>query len=127
MDFTVQTSITAERLNDLLTCAFEGGSGYWVSISGVVDPSSWEAKFDNSPEDRPYPQDYPFNPGGAVILCDDEEDKSYRLDTAALQRGLDTMAKDHPQHLADFLAENEDAETGDVFLQCCIFGEVVYG
>ena len=32
-----------------------------------------------------------------------------------------------PRHLADFMSESDDASTGDVFLQLCIFGSVVYG
>ncbi len=27
----------------------------------------------------------------------------------------------------DMLAENDDATTGDVFLQCALFGELVFG
>lgn len=41
--------------------------------------------------------------------------------------GLSLMSRDYPNHFADFMAENEDAETADVFVQCCIFGNIVYG
>jgi hypothetical protein len=37
------------------------------------------------------------------------------------------MVEKYPRHYADFKDGDEDASTGDVFLQCCIFGEVVYG
>jgi len=37
------------------------------------------------------------------------------------------MAKKEPRHFADFLKEDYDETTGDVFLQCCLFGEVIYG
>jgi hypothetical protein len=32
-----------------------------------------------------------------------------------------------PRHFADVLNENDDAGTGDVFLQCCLFGEIIFG
>lgn len=28
---------------------------------------------------------------------------------------------------AEILDDNADANTGDVFLQCCLFGDVIYG
>jgi hypothetical protein len=37
------------------------------------------------------------------------------------------MAREAPQHFADFLNENDDADTGDVFVQCCLLGEIRYG
>jgi len=37
------------------------------------------------------------------------------------------MAEKYPRHFHNFLEENDDAETGDVFIQCCLFGEIVYG
>jgi pimeloyl-ACP methyl ester carboxylesterase len=40
---------------------------------------------------------------------------------------LHLMPQVAPEHWADFLTENEDAETGDVFVQLCLLGEVVYG
>lgn len=49
------------------------------------------------------------------------------LDLAAIRRGLAIMAKLEPKHFADFLNEQYDATTADVFVQCCVFGEVVYG
>jgi hypothetical protein len=36
------------------------------------------------------------------------------------------MAVECPRHFADFLNEKADAVTGDAFLQCCLFGEVIY-
>ena len=37
------------------------------------------------------------------------------------------MADKFPRHFANILNENDDAETGDVFLQCCLWGDIVYG
>ena len=42
-------------------------------------------------------------------------------------RGLEVMADKYPNHFGDAIAGNDDATTGDVFLQCCVFGDVLYG
>jgi hypothetical protein len=49
------------------------------------------------------------------------------LDRVAILEGLRIMAEKEPRHFADFMTENDDADTGDVFLQCCLYGEVIYG
>lgn len=42
--------------------------------------------------------------------------------------GKDIKGKGFPKrHFADFLAENDDAITGDVFLQLAVMGEIVFG
>ena len=48
------------------------------------------------------------------------------LNSAACARGLQLMAEDWSRHFQAFRDENEDAETGDVFLQLCVFGDVVF-
>ena len=37
------------------------------------------------------------------------------------------MKKEYPSHYADLVEENDDAETGDIWLQLAVFGEVIYG
>lgn len=113
-------TITDKRVSDLLCCAFEGGSNYWYGINGYEgDTEGVEFKH----------LQMPFRDGGAVIVNvpEDTDNKTYRLDRAACHRGLELMAARHPKHFADFLSENDDANTGDVFLQLALFGEVVYG
>ena len=44
-----------------------------------------------------------------------------------IKRGLTVMAKKERKHFVDFLNEDYDETTADVFLQCCLFGEVIYG
>lgn len=46
---------------------------------------------------------------------------------AQFQRGLQLMAEKQPSHFSDFMEENEDAITADVFLQLVALGDVVYG
>lgn len=127
-NFKVELTVTRERVSDLLTSAFEGGSDYWYCVAKKIAPTTWEFTSEPTPTRGHYRQDYPLNPGGSLLICDidDEEKTQITLDWAALQRGLTVMQKKYPEHFADFLSENDDAITGDVFLQCCLYNEIIF-
>jgi len=129
----VTQEISKKRISDLLCTALEGGSNYWYRIEQFIEPQKLEFMTDE-PWNGGKPQlfrhlDYPLNEGGALLISDRKQggDLLGRLDLASIQRGLELMATKFPRHWGDFLAENDDAETGDVFLQCCLFGELIYG
>jgi len=110
---TIEHTIDAETIATLLVSAFEGGSNYWMRSVKRVNRS--EDFYDVAP----------FASG--LVVVDGETGTEHRLDVDAIRSGLKTMATSHPRHMADVLKKNDDATTGDVFLQCCLFGEVVYG
>lgn len=121
-----------ERIGDLLCSAFEGGgSAYWAQVAEYVEPKKWT--FTGGGAEGAYGWTYALNEGGAVLIDDIEADekKTYRLDLEAIQRGLKVFSSlkkgEGGHHFPDWLAEEDDATTGDVFLQCCLLGEVVYG
>ena len=123
----VKHEITLDRISNLLCSAFEGGSNYWYQIDKFIKPENLSFRTD---EEQIYRHlDYPLNEGGALIINDLEgdEDEPKRLDLDAIKKGLQIMAEKYPRHMSDFLNDNDDAETGDVFLQCCIFGDAIYG
>lgn len=115
----VKHTIDRQRLEDLLVTAFEGGSNYWIARAEPLRSGRrdlYEAAFD----------------GGVNIYIsaergDPRSGEKYRLNLSNMERGLQVMADKHPRHMADILAGNDDATTGDVFLQLCLFGDVVYG
>lgn len=126
MDVTI--TIPEQRLADLLCCGFEGGVGYWCVITGYETPDEPRSAWGDA-EIFPH-VDYPLC--GGAVLCETEVDeqiepKKLVLNREAIERGLHIMAEKYPRHWGDFLAGNEDACTGDVFIQCCLLGEVVYG
>jgi hypothetical protein len=123
MSFTVSKTIETQAVADLLCCAFEGGSNYWANVVLRHNPTTWEFLDDG---EHKYIHTVPLNPGGFLIF-QEPDGKQYSLDQGTIQKGLQIMAEKYPEHFADFVAENADADTGDVFLQCCLFGEVVYG
>jgi hypothetical protein len=126
----VVQSVPLERVGDLLCSAFEGGSNYWYMIEKFIAPKALTVRLDAEQVYRHV--DYPLNVGGALLVSDarvagEEDKKTVRLNLKAIKRGLTVMASKYPHHWGNFMRENDDAETGDVFLQCCLFGELVYG
>ena len=44
-----------------------------------------------------------------------------------VHHGLDVMAREYPKHFAKVMADDGDADTADAFVQCAVFGKVIYG
>lgn len=132
-------NIPEHRIKDLLCCGIEGGIGYWAEIieydlpSNLMESDFYEGGKMTDPDNYWHPSEIiPFAKGCSVVLQqtepdDGEEADVWRLNRSALVKGLAVMMNKYPKHAADFLAENEDANTGDVFIQCCLLGEIVYG
>lgn len=120
----IQIKITDEQFKDMLCCACEGGSNYW--IEKVDAPRS------KRPALAEYWHEAPVY-GGTVTFHVSEGEPiegkgtAFVLNRSSLERGAQIMAKKCPAHFADWINENSDATTGDVFLQCCLFGEVIFG
>lgn len=120
-EVTVTKQIEDERLKDLLTGAFEGGSNYWFQIKEYVNPEQLKMDYRHI--------ELPFIDGCGVMVGDieDEEVQPVLLNRAAMEKGLKVMGEKYGWHLQAFLNEQDDASTSDVFLQCSLFGEIVYG
>jgi len=131
-----------ERMMDLVCCGLESGTYGSFCIVKYVKPEKIEFTIDTIGGNTNYADcavykhiDYPFNHGGAVIFkikddyCDSEEDDKQRftLDREALMRGMQILMEKYPRIYGDWIKDNEDALTGDAFIQCCLLGEVVYG
>jgi hypothetical protein len=44
-----------------------------------------------------------------------------------VEKGLKLMAEKHPYQFAQFMSNQGDMVTGDVFAQLCLLGDVLYG
>lgn len=135
---SVRQYIELKRIADLLNCALDsdyGSSYYWCEwLTGKsVKPENLDFMYDDERVTVYRNIDYPLNRGGSITLqiSGDENDKDngkqFVLNLKEIKYGLTCMSKKYPRHYADFLSENENAGTGDVFLQCCLFGEIIYG
>lgn len=117
----VQHAVEPQRLTDLLTCALEGGSNYWYLLDTDKSDKAGQRYWSDAPEH-----------GGSLRFTTNDRDYvngqcEWTLTWRSMVNGLQVMATKYPHHMAAVLDENEDADTGDVFLQCALFGEVVFG
>ena len=131
ISFQTTETIPTELVRDLLTTAFEGGSNYWVTQVHVARlPAGMRRK-----DFEFWHAELPLVNGGAVKFLDAEEPDHqfadslnyYTLDFTAITKGLAAMRLKYPDSWKAAIDGTFDALTADVFLQCCIFGEVVYG
>ncbi len=132
----VETEISDRQLSGLLCTAFEGGSNYWYTMLNYELPKGVSIDEFRDGGSRQPKDDYwhwcqliPLvdEEGFALTLRDMETDKDHRITRADIEKGLKIFADEYPSHFADWIDENDDATTGDVFLQCVVLGEVVYG
>jgi len=129
-----------DRVRGLLCCAFEGGSNYWIDAISPNYPAHTHAldygvggSMQPAHEVGPgyqywhWSQLLPTTGGSVDVYVTDEITNIHTLDLTRIRTGLQLLADWHPKHFADMLTGNDDATTGDVFLQLCLFGEVIYG
>lgn len=143
---SVTIPIPDARVSDLLCAGFEGGIGYWATRCDYVEPDNAAESLALTGVNDPKYMTLPLTGSGAVLLHDihdpwfeDHEDEPHRdedgkclcphlrLDSAAIDRGLVLLATTHRHLLAELLNDNEDAATGDNFIQLALMGEVRYG
>ena len=125
---TMQVDIPLLRIADLVSAGIEAGSSATFMVAGYEKPPL--VAFRYYEKELIKHLDYPLNEGGAVLLvvrCDDDDTREYPLTLEAMKAGLAVFQEKAPQQFKAFMEENEDALTGDCFLQCCLLGEVVYG
>jgi len=124
----ITLEIPTERVQDLLCNALEGGySSSWFSIERYLYPKGTTKESLNIEFQH---IELPFKRGTIIfkdISGEGDSKQEYALNFPAICMGLQIMADKEPKHFADFLAEDDDTTTGDIFLQCCLFKEVIYG
>lgn len=112
IDVTLTFRLSEGTFHDQVTSAIEGGSNYWARIDVGEHQPGWRnyftAKF--------------------TIIEDDGRTlgTTYELTLDKLKAGLQILATKYPHHLNDIIRESGDATTGDVLVQCALFGEIVY-
>lgn len=64
--------------------------------------------------------------GGNLVFIDEDANTWYVLDMEAMERGALMMAQKYPHKFASVVMDEIDGPLGDLFLQCCFFGEEKY-
>jgi hypothetical protein len=123
-DIHISIPVTAEKICGVLITACEGGINYWCD---KVRPHR-EADMKRH-KDVLRKFEYGYLP---LALIDDAglefnvEDKWVLLTRNKIALGIQAMVEKCPHHFADFFKEGGDATTADVFIQMCLFGEIIY-
>lgn len=121
----IAVDIPERLINDMLISAFEGGCNYWIDHIVLID---------NKGQETGSLTDEPLDNLSRITIVEGEEGENKRHTLrissafyAQIKGGLTKMAAQYPRHFANALSGDHDAETADVFVQCCIFGETKYG
>lgn len=121
---TIEKTIKAEDIENIITTGLEGGIGYWACLLNIG--KDW----DNEPEDIPCSQyatellllGKPLHFADAE--GDDDDEVVWELTIDKLLSGIKQNAEERPQ---DCDLDNIDSTTADCIIQYALFGEVVYG
>ena len=130
-EFTTTKTVDPQRIADMFVGAIEGGSAYWcqgfvlskLPVFEKTEGDIWysngtfwaaddyevTAKFDD-------PDQPEGNYAGVKIIKPED-----------VQKGLQLMAEKYPRHFTDMIQEQDDATTADVFFQCVVLQDVIYG
>tara|TARA_Y100000296_G_scaffold75641_1_gene95515 strand:- start:45 stop:515 length:471 start_codon:yes stop_codon:yes gene_type:complete len=156
MNISAKIEITDEQIRCLLNDAFEQASNYWYDELDKGQPSrhitldACDHVLESvTKEWEKYWWAYLPTTGGSVTLVDTIADTNegrsrryedasppqrkrengfYTIDAHAIERGVQALSEKCPHQFANaFLLDNADAMTADAFLQCCCFGDVLYG
>ena len=123
-----------EHLTDLLSVATYGN--YWPVVRAYK--SDAEAGLFNDCDCYEDKLAVALLNGKGVVVYDHyviedaetEEERAegrHPITLADVEKGLKLMQEQYPHDYADLMEEEDDAITGDVWLQLAVFGELIYG
>lgn len=116
-------NVSWQQIEGTLCSAWEGGSNYWLECYDFRPPAD---PADVERIEHRY-QNALYSGGACLVRLVEERTELAPLTREKLLEGLQIFAQKYPKHFSNMLSDKSDAETGDVYLQCCLFGEVVYG
>lgn len=126
----IEIEIAPRRIADLMITAFEGGANYWCSGARLGTANGRpKAAFEKPWYSDPKVWECASVEFFVTEITDETTgaEKTHRLTRLDIETGLKLMAEKWGRHFGDFVSENEDAETADVFLQCVVLKDIVYG
>jgi len=137
--FEVKKSVSMHTVRGELTNWLElGGDETWVRIVNHKLPENTTlsdfrpgGKFNPSENYENTLSVIATTEGGELIVTCEEDDagnelKDYTLNLEKIQQGLQVMANKYAHHFSNMVNEDGDMTTSSVFVQCCLFGEVVF-
>jgi hypothetical protein len=123
MEIQVKIKFSGEMLGNLLVNALEGGSNYWYGSVDFIGRDEYpDLRYDEWFA-KCVDDGIPFE----IRITEEPWCKPHVLDLASVTTGTMAFVEEETRHYDDFVNGNDDAITADVWLQLCLFGEVVYG
>jgi hypothetical protein len=119
----------SDKEEDLLITAIEGGSNYWylLKIAGIDLFADDKKEFEHLAFSEKLYQSILLGQTIEVFDVENPDEKLGELSLKTILKGSRIMLEDFPSHYNDVLEDNMDANTADVWLQCCVLGEVMFG
>ncbi len=127
---TIPNPITHDQRKNLLISAIEGGSNYWYLLKDGACKQI--RKYGRGTDDAFSEKMWKAILAGETIEVHDyeNEEDDAPLGTINLDKiyaGEAIIVNKYAWHFANIVAENDDAETGDVWFQLATLGDIVYG
>lgn len=117
-----------ESILNLLVGAWEGGSNYWIESVEIVSSANKETVTIVPETYFPFFQIVPFIGGHLKVTLDEEANNEvHELNLEKIKEAIVLMRTKYNRHYRDWVSQNDDAATSDVFLQLCLFKDVIFG
>ncbi len=128
--------VSEDMVRNLLKLALENGSKYWMYLLKYEYPNNTlhsdfigDGKFATLDNGSKWAVEYllPFHRGGGVIIEEKSSDFRHTITREKLLHGLDMMAQKYPRHFQNVIDGTTTPDNADVFLQCALFDDIVFG
>lgn len=133
----IEVEITAERIADLMVSACECNDmtaswceGVYLRARSISLQEAGKLTTLSEPwysDPKLYEGDFILEIHEITIESDPDKVTVHRCDEINFAKAFKLMAEKHGRHFGDFMAENDDNTTADVFLQLVALGDVIYG
>lgn len=123
----ITLEISPDKIANLFVSAFEGAYSPWLhnAESGDAKPARGHTWYSDA---HVYEAPFVFRLDYDTEADGEGECSGRKLiGLEDVRRGLEAMATHCPQRLGEILQGDTDAITADCFLQCIVFGHLVYG
>lgn len=122
----VQVTITEEMIENIIVGALEGGSNYWYMLGEGIPPRDEE----RTPLSVRISKKIIEDPNYRLPIHDaedpDGEPIGY-LTQEGMLNAFKIVSEKYPWHYQNVMTECGDADTDDVFFQCAVLGDIIYG
>jgi len=127
-------NLTLKQLEDFMLTVWEGGSDYWMDLSGSElrrIKKVWNEELSPSPEANDSTSTAEkiagyLWAGHSVQIADAEDPEEILGDLTLAKINLAFNRPEMADQAASFMEEQYDVETTDVLIQYAIFNEIVY-